>query len=282
MNTSTARRTGHLFLCILPLLSIPLAGIRALRAPGLHTPIGAVLFAAIVVAAWVLGARVIGDGAGRERRLALAGVLLISPFAIISLLWIGLGTPWEATATENRMRYLVLLAASIAVTGGFVVLKELLCDAGERFWSTLGFVANILAGSAYLVWTGFEVGIYVVAARDGQVSPTILSMSDVWDIVLFVACVLTYCATLAFAASLGQVCWLGRRAARAYVALAGVALVFILLRGLAFPDPTAGSTPWYLRPGFVAGIPAVPWIMPFLFGVRLLRRAGDTPTVTRG
>lgn len=32
---------------------------------------------------------------------------------------------------------------------------------------------------------------------------------------------------------------------------------------------------WYTIPAFVAGIPAVPWIMPCLFGVVLLRRAGD-------
>jgi hypothetical protein len=53
-----------------------------------------------------------------------------------------------------------------------------------------------------------------------------------------------------------------------------VALLFIVLRGLSYPDPTASATPWYLRPGFIAGIPAVPWIMPFLLGVVLLRRAG--------
>ena len=29
------------------------------------------------------------------------------------------------------------------------------------------------------------------------------------------------------------------------------------------------------HPGFIAGIPAVPWIMPYLFGVVLLRRTGD-------
>jgi hypothetical protein len=28
-------------------------------------------------------------------------------------------------------------------------------------------------------------------------------------------------------------------------------------------------------PGFIVGIPAVPFIIPFLFGVVLLRRAGD-------
>jgi len=33
--------------------------------------------------------------------------------------------------------------------------------------------------------------------------------------------------------------------------------------------------PWYASPGFIVGIPAVPFIIPFLFGVVLLRRAGE-------
>ena len=49
---------------------------------------------------------------------------------------------------------------------------------------------------------------------------------------------------------------------RAYVILNLVALVFIVIRGLSFPDPNGGATPWYTQPGFIAGIPAVPWVMP--------------------
>lgn len=277
-----ARRMSYIFLCVFPVLSIPLIGFRGLRIGGVYQSLGAVAFAAIVVAAWVLGARMIGGGADRARKLALAGVLLISPFALMSLFWVGLGPPWMATLTENRMRYLVILADSIAVTGGFVVLSELLSDAGERAYSTLGFAANNLAGAAYLFWTSFEVGVYVVAVRDGQLSPAIRALSDIVDILLFVACVLTYSMTLAFAASLGEVRWLGRNATRAYVVAALVALVLIAMRGLSFPDPAAGSSPWYVQPGFVAGIPAVPWIMPFLLGVILLRRAGDEPTGAYG
>jgi hypothetical protein len=53
-----------------------------------------------------------------------------------------------------------------------------------------------------------------------------------------------------------------------------VALLFLLIRGIQYPDPKALSAPWYTSPGFVVGIPAVPFIIPFLFGVVLLRRAG--------
>jgi hypothetical protein len=44
------------------------------------------------------------------------------------------------------MRYLVLIVMAMAVAGGFVVLKEALGEVGERFYSTLGFAAVILAG----------------------------------------------------------------------------------------------------------------------------------------
>ena len=52
-----------------------------------------------------------------------------------------------------------------------------------------------------------------------------------------------------------------------------VVTFFLVIRGLHYPDPRSLSTPWYTSPGFVVGIPAVPFIMPFLFGVVLLRRA---------
>jgi hypothetical protein len=207
--------------------------------------------------------------------MALAGISLVSPFAVISLLWVGLGTPWDATPAENQMRYLVLLFGSIAVSVGFVILKESLRDSDERLFGTIGFAFGLLGGAAYLVWLCFEVGAATAKMRSDQISPAIIAMSEVFDILVFIACVLTYLATAAYAAAFGRVRWLARGAARAYIIVSLVALVFIILRGLSFPDPTADATPWYLRPGFIAGIPAIPWIMPYLLGVVLLRRAGD-------
>ncbi len=270
-----AKLFSYLFLCVFPLLVAVAVGVRNLRIPGVYQSLGGVLFTAITIAAWHLGARVIRTGVEGSRRLAVAGGLLLAPWAVISLLWVGLGTPWDSTPGENEMRYLVLLFDSIAVTVAFVVLKEVLGDAGERFYSTLGFASGLLGGVAYLIWLSFEVGVFATSVGSGQVSPAILAMSDVMDILLFVACVLTYLATAAFAASCGRARWLGRGAARAYVIVSFVALLFIVMRGLSFPDPTASSTPWYMRPGFIVGVPAIPWLMPFLLGVVLLRRVGD-------
>jgi len=251
------------------------AAARPLRIPGVYPVIGAALFVSLILAAWVLGARAIRTGTEAEQRLAWAGGLLIVPFALIALFWVGLGPPWVATPAENVMRYFVLLASSIAVTLGFLILKEALRDSGERTYSTLGSAAAILAGCAYLVWMCFMIGDFVGQVRDGHAPPMIVGLNDVLDVLLDVACLLTYLATAAFAASFGRSSWFGRSAARAYVGLSLIASLFLVVRGIAFPDPTSLSTPWYTQPGFIAGIPAIPFIMPFLLGVLLLRRVGD-------
>jgi hypothetical protein len=269
------RRVSYIFLCMVPFLAIVVAAPRPLRVPGVYQAIGAVLFAAIVLAAWILSARAIGSGMEGKHGLVLAGGFLVAPFALVALFWVGLGPPWDATPSENVMRYLVLVISSIAVSGGFVVLKDALNQAGERLYSTLGFAAAMLAGAAYLIWMAFVLGVHVVEVRDGRVPPAIVSLNDVFDVLLDVACALTYLATAAFAASFGKTRWLGRGASRSYVVVSLIALMFLLMRGISFPDPAALSTPWYTRPGFVAGIPAIPFIMPFLLGVVLLRRAGD-------
>jgi hypothetical protein len=102
--------------------------------------------------------------------------------------------------------------------------------------------------------------------------PEIVFFGNIFDILLFVAGSLTYITTAAFAASLGQTGWLERRVSLVYVIINFIALLFLIMRGLSFPDPTVLDMPWYMNVGFIVGIPAVPWIMPFLLGVVLLHR----------
>jgi len=176
------------------------------------------------------------------------------------------------------MRYVVLLVGSVCVASGFIVLKEAISDAGEYLHSCLGFAMNLFAGAAYLVWLAFQIGLYVVLVRDGEWSPALLTMSDVFDMLLFIAGALTYLTVAAYAVSLGRAGWLSRRGAYVFVLANLVAFAFLIFRGLSFPDPSVGATPWYFQPGFIAGIPAVPWIMPAFMGVAIIRRAGSAVT----
>jgi len=269
------QRLSYVFLCATPFLVTIVAGVRALRIPGVYHLVGGVLFAAISIAAWTLGARAIRAAMQSRRQLALAGALLVAPFTIVALLWVGLGPPWVATAAENQMRYLVLIVMASAMAMGFVVLRDASSEAGERFYSALGFAAIILAGPLYLTWNTFVFGAYFAREHTGQIPPAFLSLQIGLDVLLILGCALNYVATAAFAASLGRIQWLGRKATLAYIVLNFIALFFLVIMVLRYPDPAASAAPWYIMPGLILHVPAVPLLMPFLLGVVLLRRAGD-------
>jgi hypothetical protein len=275
LTDRSKQRISYIVLCATPFVAFGAAAVRPLRIPGVYHVIGGVLFAAISAAAWTLGARAITADVQSRRQLALAGTLLLTPFAMVALFWVGIGAPQVASAAENQMRYLVLVAMALAAAGGFVVLKELLREAGERVYAALGFAAVILACSLYLVWDAFVFGLYFAQEHGGAIPPAIVSLHPFQSLLVSLAGALTYVATVAFATSLARTQWLGHKAALAYIIANCIALFFIVIKVLEHPDPAAASQPWYSIPGFILGVPALPLIMPSLLGVVLLRRAGD-------
>jgi hypothetical protein len=273
MNTS--RRISYVFLCLVSLLHFGVISPRALRP---YWFVGFIYFAVIIVAAWNLCGRAVRTGTERDRRMCLTGGLLILFTIVTALLWVGIAPPFQATPVENRMRYVVLVLGSVTVTAGFLMLETLLREKGEQLLSRLAATFAILAGAAYLIWNCDALGMSVIRARTGQYPTAVIAMAELFDSLLFVACVLTYLATLTFALSMGRVGLLSRAGKIGYTVANLILLGLLLVRGLSFPDPKALSTPWYLDLGFIAGIPAVPWVMPYLLGVVLLRRAAmETP-----
>lgn len=268
----TARRASYFFLCIGPLLAIALVGVRALRVPVLHVVIGTIVFAMFATAIWTLAGRAVRSQNPERRLTAMAGILLVLPFAMMALFWVGLGPPWVATPPENQMRYVILVTMASAVVGGFVMLKEALHLSGERFYSTLGFTGVILASPFYLVGESLLIAAFAAAVRTEQVPDVFRSLSEFQDILLFLGGVLTYASAAVFALSLCQAGWLGRRAAAIFAIISIVLAGCLVVRGLQFPDPEALSAPWYTVPGLIAGIPAVPFLIPCFFGVVLLGR----------
>ncbi len=265
------QRISYVLLCSAPFLVIVLVGIRALRVPGIHQVIGGTVFAMYAIATWMLAGRGISSPLPELKLATIAGTLLVLPFSLVALLWVGLGPPWQASPAENQMRYVVLIVMASAVVVGCITLKEALSVAGERCYSMLGFAGMILAGPLYLVALALLLALFSAVVRTGQAPEVFHSLSELEDILLFFGGALTYVATAAFAVSLCQAGWLGRGASRTYVGLSFVALLCLVIRGLQFPNPAELSAPWYTMPGLIAGIPAVPFIMPYLFGVISLR-----------
>jgi hypothetical protein len=268
-----ARRVSFVFLSAYPFLVLALASPRPLRIPILHQSLGVVVCALGVAAAWILGARTLISEGAEGRTAALAGSLLFLPLALIALLWVGIGPPFQATLEENHMRFLVLLANAILVFCGFVALKEALSRSGESWHSTLGLAAGLAGGTAYILCISISVA-QTIALQNGQDRSLLMPLVLFYDVIEFVACLLTYAATGWFALSMSRAGWFGRGAARAYVAVCALFVALLLARGLTFPEISARTEPWYTRPAVIAGIPAVPWVMPFLLGVVALRRAG--------
>ena len=266
------RRISFIILCVIPFLNFVVVGARPLRIPGVYQIVGAVLLVVILLSAWNLGLHAIASKTP-QKRLALTGALFVIPTAIVSFLWVGLGAPFQATLAENYMRFVVLLADSMIVASAFIALKEELYDAGENFYSTIGFAAGIFAGVTYVACMSIAVASCVIRINGGE-NPYPTFMNDLFDVLEFFACVLTYLATASYATSLGQLRWLSRRAALAYVAVSACMLLLLMLRGLSYPEISNNTQPWYTQPGVIAGIPAVPWLMPYLLGVVLLRRVG--------
>jgi len=268
------RRIGYAFLCVLPFLDLAVCAARPLRIPGVYQVLGIVLFAAVVMAAWSVGVRVIGTKDARARKLALAGALLILPWALIALLWVGLGAPFQATLQENSMRFLVLVWSSILVTSAFGVLQVALFDGGERFDSPIAFAAALVAGASYLVCLNMSLA-RVGMALGGDETPPPAILGYLYSALEFLACIMTYVTTAGFAIALGRARLLGRGATLAYATVSAILVLLLVMRGLNFPEISGNTAPLYTRPGVIAGIPAIPWIMPCLLGAVLLRRAGD-------
>jgi len=265
-------RLGFVFLCGAPFLNLAVVGARGLRPA--HMVIGPILFIAIAAAAWAAGARALGHHPGGSDQLALAGILLVLPFAVIALLWVGIGAPFQATLPENLMRFVVLVADSILVTGGFVVLWGALHDAGERLVSTLGLAANVCAGVAYFICLNISLAQVALRLR-GDRTPVPPIVGTFYDGVEFFACLMTYLTIVVFAASLCRAGILGRGGAVGYAAASAVLMLFLVLRGFEYPEISGRTAQWYTQPGVIAGIPAIPWLMPTLLGAVLLRRAGE-------
>ena len=96
-----AEKLSFIILCALPFVAIALAAARPLHELSGHDVIGGLLFAVALACAW----RLVGPMTTRDRSapptLGLSGVFLVAPWALIALLWVGLGAPFQASALEN-------------------------------------------------------------------------------------------------------------------------------------------------------------------------------------
>lgn len=275
------RRLSFVLLCLTPFLVFGIAAVRALRVPGLYHALAGVQLTVVCMAMWRLGGWAIASQAMERRKIATAGTLLVAPWVLFSLIP-GIGLPQQATEAENQLRYGVLLLDGLVMAGGLLVVGDALRDAGERFYSSLGSAAAMLAGPLVLIWAMFPLALGGAAMQErsasGQLPLWLSSLQGLSEMLLMSAVFLTYLAATAFAAAFGRTRWLGPASSRSFVWVSLFAVLCLAITttvAIRSQDPMAIFKTWYAIPGFVFSIPAVSFMIPSLLGVTLLRRAGD-------
>jgi hypothetical protein len=283
MQPKLSRQISYIYLSLIPLLAaIPAFTIGHISYK-IYLPIWIISSVLMLIAAWVLGAHVFRKGDVERKHLALIALLLILPWLFISIFF-GMGPPpdlpstWIERSTEQQTRYTFLILSGILIAMGFAGLRVKLKNMGEDFYSMFGFVAIIIAIPLYLMYMtqlhtfdfeSFKIG---VTSHSGQMPEWYSPINKQYLIVTIIDAALIYFATAVFAASLKAIGWFKKGASNSYIVISLVALLVVAFY------------PLYAKAVAFIGvfpllIPAIPFIMPYLIGVNLLKRAGNKPFI---
>jgi len=242
--------------------------------------IASLQLAILSIAAWFAGGKEIFGVDDGRRGLAVAGFLLIVPFALFSLLP-GLGPPDSLGSTRlEQRRFSVLLVDSLFVAGGCYVLRDVFAEERGRPFSTLAMAAASLAAPLYVVFTAIQLADYRELERKGLSAQqqTFSTIDEVSIILLFFGSALNYLAALGFTEALFRVRLLSRRAHTAYVLIGATALSFLIFRGLNYGSLPKALQHWYTTVAFFTGVPAISWVLLSSLGVVALSKAGSERT----
>ena len=272
------RNVSQIYLILVPFLTAIVGFGVSNISYKIYLPIWIINVCLMVTAAWVLGLNVIKNNDIEKKHLALGAFFLIIPWILVSIFF-GFGPPpekaaeWVATATVQQVRYSMLITSGVFIAFGIAVLKEKLKNSGENFYSFLGFTAIIIAIPLFIInmifWGFFLTESFriVVESASEKMPEWLLPVRKQFGLISVVEVALTYLATAAFAASLKSAGWLGKTASQIYIIISLLAFLIIVLSTFC-PEPIVTA-------GFAVSIPAIPFIMLYLIGINLLRRAGN-------
>ena len=277
---NSKRRIAQIYLSLVPLWAFIFAMAVGYISYKIYLPVWIINMGIMVLAAWSLGLHVIRNHDTERKQLALGAFFLIAPYLLISMFF-GLGPPpetaagWVATATEQQIRYIMLIIAGLFILLGFAVLREKLRNTGEGFYSTIGLTALMVAIPLFVVnmifWCAYLPELFKIVTASGlEKRPEwFRPIREEFNLLTNVEVAITYLAVAAFAASLRVVGWFSKTSSLTYLVISFAALFITVL---------PFSSQLLPVPFFIVTIPAIPFLMPYFMGITLLRRVGDTVT----
>jgi hypothetical protein len=274
----SAKTLSYIYLSLLPILVTILAFTTGHTQPKIYIPVWLLNVALMALAGWSLGGSAFRSDDRHRRYLAAAGAFLILPIVFLSMLF-GMGPPpgtiqeWVATAVEQKVRFDAILAGGIATVLGLSLLKLVLNERDEKFYTQLGYTAIVIAIPLFFIvtafWHSFALQAYKTRLENNTPQPWYAPAAQQIWIITIGEILLTYFAIALFAGSLRQTKILRPTPALLYILFSAFAIVSILLFPL-YP----GSAPFDGFPYYPFMIPAMPFTVGYYLGVNLLRKAG--------
>lgn len=273
---------SRFYLTLVPFLAAIVALTIGHSKPQLYLPIWLVHVLLMVIAVWRLGKNSLTSLDPQQRQRGTTALLVIIPWLFFTV-FAGMGPPptsipdWVATATEQQIRYALLIAGGISITAGFALLANQLRQRGEKTYSLLGLLAIGIALPLFILnmayWGSFLVESFThfSAASIVRRPDWYLAMRALFSWISGIEVALFYLASAGFAQSLQSVGWFKPRACRLYLI---VSLVGALLSVL----PSFSVEPLAIA-SYLVSIPAFPFIIPYLMGLHLLNLANRTRTI---
>ncbi|MBS1603791.1 MAG: hypothetical protein JST42_14085 [Bacteroidetes bacterium] len=270
---------SYAYLCAIPVLTFVLAFTTGHISYKLYVPIWLVNVGVMSLAVWTIGKNAFTSTSTDKRQLAWGACFLVLPVALLSILF-GMGAPpgtlkeWVDTATEQKVRFDILLADGILVALGLSLIRLVLQGKGGLLLTQLGYTAVLIAIPLFFIntsfWHSFALESYKIRVASGsgrQLEWFAPAAQQIWVITIGQV-LLTYFSAAMFAGALRQTGIFQRMPAAIYIAFSVIAMVSILLFPL-YPGATAFSG----FPYYPFMIPAVPIMVLYYLGVNLLKRA---------
>ncbi len=228
----------------------------------------------MLIAAGSLGMRQLWAQGKHGKQQAVTSLLLLMPWLMFSM-FAGMGPPppsiqgWVTNAAEQQTRYTILIAGGVLLLLGTALLKTRLQSKGENLFSVLAFTTVSIAIPLFIInmafWGYFLTDAFRAFATNlGAKRPDLYEpIKSLFYVISVAEVALIYLGGLLFAASLKIGGLLSKPSFRWYLSCSLIAILLALMPP-SWPEPFGTF-------GYLVAIPAIPFIMYYLLGVRLLR-----------
>lgn len=278
MPSKVSKQTSYIYLVLVPIIAAGIGFGVGHVSYQFYLPIWLLNAALMTFASWTLGLNVIKGESTEVNNLSVSAFFLVIPWILISM-FAGLGPPpettmeWAATATEQQVRYFMLVVSGVFIVFGFVGLRDRLKMSGEHFYSQLSVTAILIAIPLFII-NMLYWGFYLTELFKLQTSLHSTTLPDwvqpvrqLFGLISVTEVALTYLATLLIASAMRKTGWLSWTSSSLYILFSVLAFTAIILS--AFLPET------FRIPGFAVSIPAFPFLVPYFMGVNLLRDIGN-------